>query len=71
VDGKELLFDNMWDHYQMDNLAGKNEYKELLDSYRIKLKKKMKSLNDTFEDSTWYRDNWISEDRNIIRTARD
>ncbi|MHC4476393.1 MAG: hypothetical protein ACYTEL_12145 [Planctomycetota bacterium] len=31
-------------------------------------REKMASLNDTFPESTWYRDNWI-EDRIIKRTA--
>ncbi len=65
---KELLFDNVADPYQMNNLIDKNEYAELAADLRRKLKKKMDSLNDTFPKSTWYRDNWI-ENRIIKRTA--
>lgn len=65
---KELLFDNVSDPFQMANLAGKPEYEKDLTELRGKLDDKMVSLNDTFPESTWYRDNWI-EDRIIERTA--
>ena len=70
VDKSELLFDNKNDPYQMNNLAGNAQYKEKLDRFRQMLARKMESLNDTFEKSTWYRDNWTDGNRNIIRTAR-
>ncbi len=69
VDGKELLFDNADDPYQMTNLAGSSEYNEKREELKGKMEIKMKSLNDTFEDSLWYKKNWISEDRIIQRTA--
>jgi hypothetical protein len=52
----------------MSNLAGDPVYKEVLDYFRELLKNKMEELNDTFEASTWYRDNW-TKDRIILRTA--
>jgi hypothetical protein len=30
---------------------------------------KMASLNDGFEESLYYRDNWVSEDRRIVRSG--
>jgi arylsulfatase A-like enzyme len=68
VDGKELLFDNINDPYQMRNLAEEVDYKTQMEKFRRMLKEKMASINDTFENSTWYRDNWI-KDRIIMRTA--
>jgi arylsulfatase A-like enzyme len=68
VDGKELLFDNQEDPYQMKNLADDPAHSKTLAEFRLMLKEKMTELNDTNEASTWYRDNWI-EDRIIVRTA--
>jgi len=68
VDKKEFLFDNIEDPYQMNNLAGDPEYKGILNYFRELLKEKMQELNDTFETSTWYRDNW-TKDRIILKTA--
>jgi len=68
VDKKEFLFDNIEDPYQMNNLAGDPEYKGILNYFRELLKEKMQEVNDTFETSTWYRDNW-TKDRIILRTA--
>lgn len=65
---KELLFDNISDPGQIKNLATEQEHNELLCDLRNKLKQKMESINDTFPESTWYRDNWI-QDRIIKRTA--
>lgn len=66
--GKEVLFDNAADPYQVKNLAEEPEHARLMSDFREMLKKKMSSLNDTFPESTWYRDNWI-ENRVIKRTA--
>lgn len=68
LDKKELLFDNIKDPYQMNNLAQDERYIDKIKEYREKLDKKMKSINDTFEESTWYRDQWI-KDRCIVKTA--
>ena len=69
VDGKELFFDNLADPYQMDNLAGRPELATLQTELREKMHAKMASLNDTFEVSSYYKDNWISKDRLILKTA--
>jgi arylsulfatase A-like enzyme len=68
VDGKELLYDNQADPYQMRNLAGDPAHVETLKRFRATLRNKMRALNDTFEPCTWYRDHW-TEDRIIVRTA--
>lgn len=65
VDGKEFLFDNIEDPYQMRNLVENPEYKDTLEYFRKMLKKKMSELGDVFEASTWYRDNW-TKDRIIL-----
>jgi len=68
-DRSELLFDNVADPYQMSNLAGDPAHKATMDRFRDMLAAKMKSLNDTFETCTWYRDNW-TRDRIILRGAK-
>ncbi|MHC5054408.1 MAG: sulfatase family protein [Planctomycetota bacterium] len=69
VDGKELLFDNREDPFQMKNLADDAASAGLLADLRAKLADKMASLNDGFEASSYYRKNWISKNRIILRTA--
>ncbi len=68
-DRSELLFDNIADPYQMKNLAGDPAHKATMDRFRDMLAARMKSLNDTFETCTWYRDNW-TRDRIILRGAK-
>ena len=68
IDRKELLFDNIADPYQMNNLAEDPDYSDVLQRFRGLLEEKMKQVGDTFESCTWYRDNW-TEDRIILRTA--
>ena len=67
-DKQELLFDNTNDPFQMKNLIDEPDHKETADRFRGMLATKMKSLNDTFPKSTWYRDNWI-KNRIILRGA--
>lgn len=69
VDGRELLFDHAADPYQQRDLAHEPEHQATLERFRAMLKEKMDSLNDTFAPSTWYRDHWIDEQRNIVRSA--
>ncbi|MHC4742379.1 MAG: sulfatase-like hydrolase/transferase, partial [Planctomycetota bacterium] len=70
VDKSELLFDNKNDPYQMTNLAGNLEHAGTMKRFRKMLATKMESLNDTFEECTWYRGNWTDGNRNIIRGAK-
>jgi hypothetical protein len=69
VDGRELLFDNAADPFQMEDLAGTAAHAETLDRFRSLLRAKMAALNDTFEACTWYRDQWTDGNRQIIRSA--
>jgi arylsulfatase A-like enzyme len=69
IDGKERLFDNLADPYQMHNLAEGETQSPLVKAYRAKMAAKMAVLNDTFPDSLWYKAHWISADRRILRTA--
>jgi len=70
VDRTELLFDNVEDPYQMRNLAGDAAHAGTLERFRRMLAARMKALNDTFEQCTWYRDHWTDGNRNIIRGAK-
>ncbi len=69
VDGKELLFDNTADPYQMTNLADDPAHDALRSDLRTKMNAKMRALNDGFEVCSYYQKNWISEDGIILRTA--
>jgi len=69
-DKSELLFDNQADPKQMKNLAADPAHAEKLAELRGKLAAKMKSLEDTFEKCSWYRDHWTDGNRNIIASAR-
>ncbi len=66
----ELLFDNKADPLQMKNLAADPAHKKTLDRLRAQLARKMKTLGDTFEKCSWYRDHWTDGERNIIASAR-
>ena len=68
VDGKELLFNNETDPYQQNNLADHPAFQHKLEYYRKWMEEKMNSINDNFEKSTYYRDNWI-KNRKIERSA--
>jgi arylsulfatase A-like enzyme len=70
VDGKELLFDNTADPYQMVNLLDQ-DVTDLGSELSRKLETKMAELKDGFEVSSFYRDNWVSKDRLILRTAKN
>ena len=79
VDGKELLFDNIADPCQMVNLASAGTPAESIPTgqrdgsiqsgLRRKMYAKMAELQDGFEVSSFYRENWVSADRLILRTA--
>lgn len=69
-DSSERLFDNQNDPLQTKNLIGDLDYKDIAEALRLKLKEKMKALNDTFESCSWYRDKWTDGGRNILRGAK-
>jgi len=67
-DGKELLFDNGADPYQMRDLIGDPAHAATAERLRKMLEARMAEIGDTFESCTWYRDHW-TEDRVILRSA--
>jgi arylsulfatase A-like enzyme len=69
-DKSELLFDNQGDPLQMRNLARDPAHGDALDRLRKQMAEKMKSLDDTFEACTWYRDHWTDGKRNIVASAK-
>ena len=70
VDGSELLFDNINDPHQMNNLIEDKQYEKAADKFRMMMDQKMKELEDNYESCTWYRDHWTDGKRNIIAGAR-
>ena len=65
---KELLFDNIADPYQLQDLSTNPDYADHMNRFRKMLLEKMESLGDTFPPSSWYREHW-TKDRLIVRTA--
>jgi arylsulfatase A-like enzyme len=61
VDGRELLFDNRSDPYQLCDLARDPAARDVLKHHRALLARRMRELDDTFEASTWYRDHWTKD----------
>ena len=68
-DGKELLFHNTSDPFQMKDLAGDRSAAARLAHYRALSAKWRKQQGDTFEACSWYESRW-TKDRNITNTAR-
>lgn len=67
-DGRELLFHNRTDPYQLRNLAEDRSQAATLQHFREMSQRWRKERNDTFQSCTWYRDHW-TQDRNIVMTA--
>ena len=67
-DGQELLFDNQADPYQMHNLMKEPGYEAAAAALKERMYAKMDAISDTFENNTYYEQNWV-EDRLIKRTA--
>jgi len=68
-DGRELLFHNRQDPYQVIDLAGDRSCAALLKHFRQMSEKWRKEMNDEFHACSWYESHW-SKDRNITMTAR-
>ena len=68
-DGKELLFNNRVDPFQMKNLAEDRAHATELQHYRQVSERWRKQQNDTFEACSWYEPRW-TKDRNITNTAQ-
>ncbi len=64
VDGKEFLFDNIRDPYQMTNLAKDVRFRDILESLKSEMYGKMKEIGDNFEKNSYYKKHWV-EDRKI------
>lgn len=60
-DGKELLFDNQTDPYQMQNLADDPAHRDIKEHLRSIMKARMDAIGDTDESSDWYRENWTKD----------
>jgi arylsulfatase A-like enzyme len=68
-DGEELLFDNLADPHQANDLADHPKHAAKLAELRSKLKAKMIEISDPFQKCSWYRDAW-TENRVIMRGGR-
>ena len=60
---------NRNDPHQVHNLAADAKHAQRLDQFRGQLKRRMKAINDDFQQCTWYRENWTT-DRNTMRGAK-
>lgn len=69
VDGREVLFDHVFDPYQLLNLAEDPAHCATTERFRVLLRDRMAALNDSFPASSWYRDNWTDGQRHIVRSA--
>lgn len=67
-DREELLFDNLADPLQMNNLAGNAENAALKLELRSAMQAKMQVINDTFENNSYYEQHWVCN-RMITKTA--
>ena len=52
----------------MHNLAGDIAYAQIAADLKARMLAEMERIGDTFENNTYYRENWV-EDRLIKRTA--
>ena len=68
IDGAELLFDNVEDPYQLENLVDDPDHRDAYERLSAFVDERMAELNDPFERTTWYRDRWET-DRVIVRSA--
>ena len=70
-DNQEELYDNLSDPYQMKNLVNNPEFADVLAEKRRQLAEKMAEINDTFPPNSYYQENWVNDDRIILKTARN
>jgi len=58
-EGPEMMFDNLNDKYQMNNLVGKTEYADLQKELSKKLEKSLKKIGDEdFQPREYYLEKW-------------
>lgn len=70
-DGKELLYDNQKDPYQMDNLVGKPEHATILQDLKRRMWEKMEKIGDTFEKNSYYKKHWVKDRKILSDLARN
>ena len=64
-----MLYDNVADPYQMNNLLDKPEYKNVQKSLDDQLNKSLKDINDPFKDKAYYLKKWnytLDKDKHAI-----
>jgi len=68
LDGKEELYDNLADPYQMNNLVEGQKDLPTLGKLRARLKDLLAEAHDEFLPGTAYAD-WYDKERNLVRNA--
>ena len=68
LDGKEELYDNIDDPYQMTNLINVPMVNPVAQKLRNRLKQLLAEAHDDFLPGTAYAD-WYDDERNLVRTA--
>ena len=69
ADGEEHLYDRESDPLQQVNLAGDARFSSTKAECRAAMLAEMAKINDEFCANTYYRDNWVTKDRLIVKTA--
>ena len=69
-DGKELLFDNLNDPLQMNDLSDNPNYQEIKSQLKFDMWKEMIRVNDKFHPSSYYKNAWCI-DRIIQKNKAD
>ena len=68
LDGKEELYDEVDDPYQMRNLIESPENLPIVQKLRARLTELLADAHDEFLPGTAYAD-WYDDERNLVRTA--
>lgn len=68
LDGKEELYDNTQDVYQMNNLAQNEQLQPVVEKLRARMAELMADAHDEFLPGTAYAD-WYDDERNLVKTA--
>ncbi|MCQ2462626.1 MAG: sulfatase [Clostridia bacterium] len=58
-DSNELLFDNINDPYQLNNLASQSEHAQTKNELKNIMYAKMEQIGDNFEKNSYYKKHWI------------
>lgn len=68
LEGREELFDNKNDPYQMTNLAADSQHSDKLNEMRRRLNELLKEAHDDFRLGDQYSE-WFDDHRNVIKTG--